>query len=155
MQLSGKVWKDGKFWLIECPSIQGMTQGHSKKEALEMMVDWVRSKLDQPEFPVEIEAVDKDEFVMTFSQPAPVLGLMVQQARLEAGLSLQEVAERAKVKHRSTVNQAEEGKSEVSVSRLSALLHAMGFEVELRVRKIAPTERRLKAKAPVQRRKAG
>jgi hypothetical protein len=34
MRLSGRIWKDGKFWLAEVPMLDAMTQGHSEREAL-------------------------------------------------------------------------------------------------------------------------
>ena len=34
MRFSGKIFKDGKFWLVEIPILDLMTQGKTKKEAL-------------------------------------------------------------------------------------------------------------------------
>jgi predicted RNase H-like HicB family nuclease len=39
MKLEGKVWKSGKHWLVEVPSLDVMTQGYSKEEALMMIRD--------------------------------------------------------------------------------------------------------------------
>ena len=39
MRFSGKVYKDGKYWLAEIPIFDLMTQGKTKKEAYEMVVD--------------------------------------------------------------------------------------------------------------------
>jgi len=39
MEFEGKVWKDGKFWLVEVPALNVMTQGTTKKEVLEMAQD--------------------------------------------------------------------------------------------------------------------
>ncbi len=36
MRFSGKIYKDGKFWLAEIPILDLMAQGHTKKEAYEM-----------------------------------------------------------------------------------------------------------------------
>ncbi len=52
MQLRGKVWKVGKFWAINCPALLADTQGISKKDALDMMEDWVKTMLDNPKFGV-------------------------------------------------------------------------------------------------------
>lgn len=41
MEIQGKVWKDGKFWLIEVPTLDAMTQGRTRKEALFMIEDLV------------------------------------------------------------------------------------------------------------------
>lgn len=39
MELEGKLWKSGKFWLIEVPAVEVMTQGYSREEALKMIAD--------------------------------------------------------------------------------------------------------------------
>ncbi len=41
MEMEGKIWKDGKFWLVEVPALDAMTQGKTRKEALEMVEDLV------------------------------------------------------------------------------------------------------------------
>jgi len=37
MELEGKLWKSVKFWLVEVPAIEVMTQGHSREAALKMI----------------------------------------------------------------------------------------------------------------------
>jgi hypothetical protein len=39
MRVSGKIYKDGRFWLAEIPILDAMTQGHTRKGALEMAAD--------------------------------------------------------------------------------------------------------------------
>jgi predicted RNase H-like HicB family nuclease len=41
MKMEGKIWKDGKFWLVEIPALDAMTQGKTRKEALAMAKDLV------------------------------------------------------------------------------------------------------------------
>jgi hypothetical protein len=41
MELEGRIWKDGKFWLVEIPILDAMTQGKSRKDALRMIEDAV------------------------------------------------------------------------------------------------------------------
>ena len=43
MRFSGKIYKDGGFWLAEIPILDVTTQGHTRKEALEMAVDMVET----------------------------------------------------------------------------------------------------------------
>ena len=59
MIISGRVWKDGSTWIIECPTLGAVTEGTSKANALMMMVDWVQS--------------------MTFEDAAPILALIAKQ----------------------------------------------------------------------------
>jgi predicted RNase H-like HicB family nuclease len=41
MRFEGKLTRDGKWWLAEIPLLDATTQGHTRKEALEMIADWV------------------------------------------------------------------------------------------------------------------
>jgi predicted RNase H-like HicB family nuclease len=41
MELEGKVWKEGKWWVIEVPCLNVATQGKTKKEAFLMIKDAV------------------------------------------------------------------------------------------------------------------
>lgn len=46
MELEGRLWKSGKFWLVEVPALEVMTQGHSRKEALSMIADAIEGLVD-------------------------------------------------------------------------------------------------------------
>lgn len=41
MELEGRFWKDGRWWLIEIPCLNVVTQGKTKKDALMMIQDAV------------------------------------------------------------------------------------------------------------------
>lgn len=47
MRFPGKIYKDGKFWLAEIPILEAMTQGHTRKEALEMVADMVETMVNK------------------------------------------------------------------------------------------------------------
>jgi predicted RNase H-like HicB family nuclease len=44
MRLSGRVFKSGNYWAIEVPILGIVTQGHSKKDAFDMIADAVESR---------------------------------------------------------------------------------------------------------------
>jgi predicted RNase H-like HicB family nuclease len=52
MKLTGKLFKDGKFWLIEVPILDVMTQGHTRKEAFEMIADAIETLVDKENFKI-------------------------------------------------------------------------------------------------------
>lgn len=64
------------------------------------------------------------------------LGLRVQELRLDAGLSQQELADRAYVS-RKWLSEFEQGKPTVEVSKVLDVLQVLGYEVGL-----TPIERR-------------
>ena len=41
MEFEGKVWKSTTFWLVEVPSLDLMTQGETKEEALRMLEELI------------------------------------------------------------------------------------------------------------------
>ncbi|MCM2284281.1 MAG: hypothetical protein NDI81_05845 [Desulfobacula sp.] len=62
MRFSGKIYKDGKFWLAEIPIIDLMTQGHTKKEAYEMVADMLESLINKDGCDITIFKGKKDHF---------------------------------------------------------------------------------------------
>jgi predicted RNase H-like HicB family nuclease len=144
MQISGKIAKHGKFWVVECPTLQADTQGRSRKEALEMMKDWIWTALDDTRFPVEIEMTGDEEFTLTFSDPRPILGLIVQRTRATAGMTLDEVGSRLGTgRGRSYVKTYETGKHDPRFMTAQALVNAMGYDLRIEVvkRDDAPTSK--------------
>lgn len=65
MRLEGRVWKDGKFWLIEVPALEAMTQGRTKAESYVMIKDLLETMADEPSFEVAVEAISGDRFEVT------------------------------------------------------------------------------------------
>ena len=57
MRFSGKIYKDGRFWLAEIPILDVMTQGHTRKGALEMAADMVETMANKEGFRVEVALV--------------------------------------------------------------------------------------------------
>jgi len=53
MRFPGKIYKDGKFWLAEIPILEAMTQGHTRKKALEMVADMVETMVNKKGFKLE------------------------------------------------------------------------------------------------------
>ena len=62
MRFSGKIYKDGKFWLAEIPILDLMTQGRTKKEAYEMVADMLESLVNKDGFKIEVYKGEKDSF---------------------------------------------------------------------------------------------
>jgi len=137
MKLKGTLQKDGRWWIIECPALDAMTQGSSRREALEMMVDWVRTALDKPDFPVEIVAGKGLTFELLVRDPGPVLGLIVQRQRGASGMTLEQLASKLHLKSRSTAKHYERGSNAISVAKLIEILDATGAELEINVKRLA------------------
>jgi predicted RNase H-like HicB family nuclease/DNA-binding XRE family transcriptional regulator len=124
---NGKVWKDGKLWLVEIPALDVMTQGHSKKDALFMIKDAIEELVDEKSFHVKVvPAEKKSEFIIYANNVAPLVALMLKRQRVKNGLSLADMQERLHAKSRNTYAQYEQGRCAPTVQKLVEFLSAMG-----------------------------
>ena len=60
----GKVCKEGKFWTIEVPDLDLMTQGHTKAEAYEMLDDLLKTAIDRNNLKLDIARYRNDTFLL-------------------------------------------------------------------------------------------
>ena len=125
MRFSGKIYKDGKFWLAEIPILDLMTQGRTKKEAYAMVADMLESLVGKDGFKIEVYKGTKDHFEVGSLEPKHMISLLLQRKREMSGLSLAQVASRLGMKSRNTYARYEQGYSVPSVEKLNELLHAV------------------------------
>ncbi len=88
--MEGKIWKDGKFWLVEVPALDAMTQGKTRKEALSMIEDLV-FEMVQLYFKDEIE---KDFAITVVDYKKDVVGITSNDTKVLLVLSLRKQREK-------------------------------------------------------------
>ena len=125
MRLSGRVYKDGKFWLAEVPILDAMTQGHTKKEALAMVEDLLETLANRPGFSVTTHPVRKENFEISSPDTRGLVSLLLRRQRERSGLSLGEAARRLGAKSRNAYARYEQGTSAPTVDKLNELLQAV------------------------------
>lgn len=125
MRLSGRVYKDGKFWLAEVPILDAMTQGHTKKEALAMVEDLLETLANRPGFSVTTHPVTKENFEISSPDTRGLVSLLLRRQRERSGLSLAEAAGRLGAKSRNAYARYERGTSGLTVEKLNELLQAV------------------------------
>jgi DNA-binding XRE family transcriptional regulator len=125
MRFSGKIYKDGKFWLAEIPILNLMTQGHTRNEAYEMVVDMLESLVNNKDFKAKVYKKSKDVFEVGSSDPKHMISLLLQRKRELSGLSLSQVANRLGASSRNTYARYEQGKSVPTVEKLNELIQAV------------------------------
>jgi len=125
MRFSGKIYKDGNFWLAEIPILDLMTQGRTKKEAFEMVADMLESLLNKKDFKVMVYKKSKNSFEVGSLEPKHMISLLLQRKRELSGLSLSQVANLLGVSSRNTYARYERGRSVPTVEKLDKLLHAV------------------------------
>ncbi len=125
MRFQGKLYKDGKFWLVEVPIFAAMTQGRTRKEALIMIADWFETMINRSGFSVTVHEGKKGDFEISASDTKAMVCLRLQRQRQLSGLSLAAAAERLGAKSRNAYARYEQGTSVPTVEKLDKLLQAV------------------------------
>ena len=122
MRFKGRVWKDRRLWLIEVPILDAMTQGSTRKEAYEMIVDLIITMANKPEFKVSVVPGKSGTFEVTSDDSKTLVALLLRRQRIKNGLSLAEMAKRLGAKSRNSYARYEQGTSVPTVEKLDELL---------------------------------
>jgi hypothetical protein len=124
MRFEGKVSRDGRFWLAEIPLLDAMTQGRTKKEALEMIADWLETMVNRRGFQAQVHARGRGEFEVAGSDAAAMTALLLRRLREASGTSLSEVASRLGATSRNAYARYERGDAVPTLEKLDALVKA-------------------------------
>jgi predicted RNase H-like HicB family nuclease/DNA-binding XRE family transcriptional regulator len=130
MKLEGNLFKDGKFWLIEIPILDVMTQGHTRKEAFEMIADAIETLVDKKGFKINVYPGRADGFVIDSNNDAILTAFLLKQHRQKHGVTLQEAANRLGVKSVNAYARYEKGDSVPTISKFAALWRAISPDVD-------------------------
>ena len=145
MRLFGRLYEDGAFWLAEIPLLDAMTQGRSRREALEMARDLVESLANRPGFSATIHGGQGDAFEVGSTDVRGMVGLVLRRQRQRSGLTLAEAAERLGSKSRNAYARYEQGASVPTVEKLSQLIAAVSPEGDFVLHRSVATESSLPA----------
>lgn len=131
MELEGRMWKDDKFWLIEVPILNVMTQGTSEKDALEMIEDVILGLLEsyfKPQIPENFVLTVNDHsegrIGISASESKLLLALSLRKQREKSGSTVREASERLGSKSPNGYAQYERGRINISLDKYEALLMA-------------------------------
>ncbi len=131
MELEGRVWKDGRWWIIEVPCLNITTQGKTKKNAFVMIQDAVLELMTSyfnnlnEKFEISVHEYNGDCFGLTSNNNNLLLSFLLIRQREESGLSIREVAKRLSAKSPNTYAQYEKGKISFSIDQYEKLIHAI------------------------------
>jgi hypothetical protein len=124
MRFEGKVIRDGKWWLAEIPLLDAMTQGRTRKEALEMIGDWLETMVGRTDFEATVFLRGRADFEVAGSDAAAMTALLLRRRREASGRSLRDVASRLGSSSRNSYARYERGDAVPTVEKLDALLKA-------------------------------
>ena len=125
IRFSGRLWKDGKTWLVEVPALDAMTQGHTRKEALRMIADYIKTAVDRPTFKVSVIDSDGEGIFVVSTQVGAMVALMLRRQREARGLTLTQVARRLGQRSPNAYARYEQGVSVPTVDKLAELMDAL------------------------------
>jgi hypothetical protein len=137
MRFQGRLWKSGKHWLIEVPVFDAMTQGRTRREALEMIEDWFVSMVDRDGFSVRVIPAGKNTFEIGSEDTGAMISLLLQRQRQLSGLSLAEAAKRLGAKSRNAYARYEQGSSVPTIGKLDELLRAIAPDRDIVIKQSA------------------
>lgn len=126
MKFEGRITKDGRWWLVEVPALEAMTQGRTRTEACEMICDWIRTMLDDPNYEVVVQDRSRrsETVWITAEDPAKLIALMLRRQREAGQLSLAQVAANLGSKSRNAYARYEQGKAVPAADQLGRLVRA-------------------------------
>lgn len=149
--VEGKIWKDGKFWLVEVPSLDIMSQGHTKAEAYEMIADAIETHVHADGFKVDVIPSTENAAVFTVSVKEPehvslLLGLLLKRQRAKNRLSLKDMREELGLNSRSNYAQYEKGTIMPGIPQLMSFIEAMGMQAILNLNVVRAVPARVRCK---------
>lgn len=124
MRFEGRLAREGRFWLAEIPLLDAMTQGRTRKQALEMIGDWVETMVNRRGFHARVHPTQKNRFEVAGTDPAAMTALLLRRRRQASGASLREIAARLGAKSRNAYARYERGDTVPTMEKLDALLKA-------------------------------
>ena len=143
MEFEGKVWKSrkDKYWLVEVPALDVMTQGTSLEDAMFMIVDAIKELL-MGYFPNEsIDDLDmvvidnkRGKIGISANDSRLLLALSLRRQRTKSGATVREVAERLGSKSPNSYAPYERGEKSFSIDGYEKLINAVNPKEHPRLR---------------------
>ena len=125
MRFPGTIKKSGRFWLVEVPAFDALTQGRTKREAFAMAEDLIETMSGVKGFRVTAYPTGGETLEIGANRLSVLLALLLRRQREHQGLTLAAVAERLGQRSRNAYARYEQGKTMPTVEKLEQLLRAI------------------------------
>jgi hypothetical protein len=125
MRFEGRLRKEGKYWLVEVPAFDAVTQGRSKREGFAMAKDLIETMAETAGFRVTVYPTGKDTFEIGANRIGALVALLLRRQRERQGLSLAQAAKRLGQRSRNAYARYEQGRAMPTVEKLDQLLQAI------------------------------
>ena len=131
MRFAGRVFRTGRRWAVEVSILGVFTQGHTKRNAYDMIADAIEALVNEEGFEVEVHPGRGEYFEVGASSASALTAFLLRRARAKAGLSLAQVAERLGAKSHNAYARYEQGRAVPSVEKLTELYSAVAPDRDL------------------------
>jgi DNA-binding XRE family transcriptional regulator len=124
MRFAGRLVRDGRWWLAEIPMLDALTQGRTRRQALEMVKDWLETAVNRGDFQATVHETGRAEFEVSGSDATSMIALLLRRRRAASGASLRDMASRLGATSRNAYARYERGEAAPTLEKLDALLKA-------------------------------
>jgi DNA-binding XRE family transcriptional regulator len=125
MRFPGRIKKDGRYWLVEIPAFDAVTQGRTKREAFSMAEDLIETMADTKGFRATVFPTGGMSFEVGANRLGVLVALLLRRQRERQGLTLADAAERLGQRSKNAYARYEQGKTMPTVEKLEELLAAI------------------------------
>lgn len=140
MELEGKIKKSGKFWLVEVPAVDIMSQGLSREQALKMIGDAIEGLVacyfpnETSSFKVKVQDYKKETIGISCTNDSLLLAFSLKRQREASKSTVREVSARLGSTSPNAYAKYEKGKHRISLDKYERLLTAVNPQKPLRLR---------------------
>lgn len=131
MRFPGRIKRDGKFWLVEIPAFDAITQGRTKREAFAMAEDLLESMAGAKGFRASVYPTGVGTFEIGANRIGTLLALLLRRQRERQGLTLAEAAARLGQRSKNAYARYEQGRAMPTIEKLEQLLKAIAPNQEI------------------------
>ncbi len=128
LAFDGHIYKDGKFWLVEIPGLNLMSQGRSRSEAYKMAKSVVIDASGNGRLKLHLVKSPGNGFLILSEDFDTLIPLLLKKQRQKANLTVAEAAKRLGSKSPNAYGVYEYGRAKPTLKKLEQLLSAVNPE---------------------------
>lgn len=133
MRIKGKIYKEGKHWLAQVEALNAMTQGMTKKEALEMIKEYLELQIEcylNKKVVISVYS-DAQTLEIEASDSAALFAFLLRMMRISNNKTIAAIKEELGFKSLNSYQAYEYGDREPSLSKIESLLKALNSSARL------------------------
>ena len=134
MLIEGKIWQDGKHWIAEVSMLDAATQGATRKQALGMIEDLLRTMAKEEinqRINFKVGQCENDHFAVKPSKADYIPALILKRMRMKNEQTVQDVVDRLGEKSKNAYAAYEQGRHIPGLFKWQELLSAICPKTEM------------------------